>query len=320
MGKLSDTADTVGLSLEKLRALQLTAGDVGIDPDQLNTGLTKFVSVLGQVRDGNEGAIKSFDRLEGGLAKNVRAAKTTEEALNLVFAAMRKADTAGAALAGRELFGKSGAGIARLANATTTIEDLANNMNKLDVITGDQAKTWDDLGDRISKNMALAGTNVKAAFADPVLNALDSVAKIALEVGRAIRQAAEDMGFTIDTSSLDSFLVDLKLLNLEIKEFGTIKAVENLSDRLFGPNFTSVMSTVISTVRTVASVFIDLINVIASAVAGLASFATLDFAGVARQAASAAASFQNLQNDICGCCRSGARSDHADRRPRRGNG
>ena len=140
MGKLADTAETVGISFEALRGLQLKAGDVGIDPEQLNAGLTKFASVLGQVRDGNEGAVKSFDRLQGGLAKNVRAAKSTEEALNLVFDALRKADSAGAALGGRELFGKTGAGIARLAAATGTIDDLVKNMNKLDVVTERQGR------------------------------------------------------------------------------------------------------------------------------------------------------------------------------------
>ena len=128
--------------------------------------------------------------------------------------------------------------------------------------------------------------------------------KIVVEVARAIRQAAEDLGFSIDTSSLENLRVEFQLLNLEIAQFGTIKAVTNLSDRLFGPNFTSVMTGVINTVRTVSSVFIDLINIIASAVAGLASFTTLDFAGVARQAASAAASFQSLQTTFAGVAKS----------------
>ncbi len=298
MGKLADTAETIGITVEQLRALQLAAGEVGVSSEQLDTNLTKFTSVLGQVRDGSKSAYDSFNRLGAGLGDSVRSAKTEEEALNKVFEALRKADTASAALGARELFGKGGAGMVRLANATTTIQDLADSMNKLDIITGTQAKTWDDLGDRINKNMSLAGTNVKASFATPVLEALNQVAKVVLEVSRAIRQAAQDLGFNIDTSSIENFRVDLQILNIEIAKFGTARAVTNLSDRLFGSDFTNVATAVIAIIKSLASAFADLVNIISSAIAALASFATGDFAGVARQTASVTASYQNLGDTI----------------------
>jgi hypothetical protein len=298
MGKLADTAETIGITVEQLRALQLAAGEVGVSSEQLDTNLTKFTSVLGQVRDGSQSAYDSFNRLGAGLGDSVRSAKNEEQALNLVFEALRKADTASAALGARELFGKSGSGMVRLANATTTIQALADSMNKLDIVTGTQAKTWDDLGDRINKNMSLAGTNVKASFATPVLEALNQVAKVVLEVSRAIRQAAQDLGFNIDTSSIESFRVDLQILNIEIAKFGAARAVTDLSDRLFGSNFTNVATAVIAIIKSLASAFADLVNIISSAIAALASFATGDFAGVARQTASVTASYQNLSDTI----------------------
>ena len=169
MGKLADSAEVVGVSVEQLRALQLTAGEVGVSTEQLDTSLGKFTAFLGQVRDGSKSAVEAADRLQEGLSGVLRQKDlSTQQGLEKVFEAINKADTAAAALGSKEIFGKGGLGMVRVAAAVTTLDDLAASLNKLDVITGTQAKAWDDLGDRIGKNMKLAGDNVKASFATPV--------------------------------------------------------------------------------------------------------------------------------------------------------
>jgi hypothetical protein len=301
MGKLADTAETVGLAVEQLRALQMAAGEVGVSSEQLDTNLTKFTSVLGQVRDGSQSAYDSFNRLGAGLGDSVRSAKNEEQALNLVFEALRKADTASAALGARELFCKSGSGMVRLANATTTLDNLAKSMNALDVITGAQAKSWDDLGDRINKNMALAGANVKASFATPVLEALAEVSKVIVELSRTFRLIGTDALGNLNTSPIEKFRVELQLLNLEIQTFGALKALDNLAERLgLGANFASNVAAVINTIKLLASALLDLINIIASVSSAMGRFVVFDFSGALAQVNSARASFANLGQTVVG--------------------
>ena len=88
------------------------------------------------------------------------------------------------------------------------------------------------------------------------------------------------------------------MLEIEIKNFGTAQAVENLSDRLFGTNFTGAAEAVIATIKAMGSAFVDLINIISSAIAALASFATFDLSGALRQVESAKASFANIGSTI----------------------
>lgn len=298
MGKLADAADTVGVTVEQLRALQLTAGEVGVSAEQLDTGLGKFAATLGQVRDGNEGAVKSFDRLAPGLAGAVREAKNTEQALNLVFEALRKADAAGAALGAKELFGKQGLGFVRIAGATDSIAELESNINKLDVVTTAQAKGWDQLGDSISKNMKLAGTNVVSSFATPVLGALDAVSTIILELSRTFKLLVSPFADSFDISPLENFRVELQILNFEIQNFGAGKAVTNISDRLFGTSFTAFVSTTIGEIQSLAAAFSALIDIISGAASALKNFATGNFGAVGAATAQVVAGYSQLNSII----------------------
>lgn len=261
-GKLGDTADTIGTTVENLRALQLIGGEVGVESEKLTTGLEKFSGILGQVRDGAKGATDSFNNLSPGLADNVRNAKTFDEALQLVFTGLKNADTAAASLAARELFGKGGAGFARIAGAVEDVTKLGSTLNKLDVITTTQAKTWDQLGDSIARNMKLASQNVTASFAEPVLKVLDDVSKIVVELSRTFRLLAEPIAAGFATDALDNFRAEIQTLNFEIQNFGTGVAVGDLSERLFGKDATDSARTFITVLNSIGEI-LNQINVLA---------------------------------------------------------
>lgn len=268
-GKLADTADTIGVTFEQLRALQMVGGEVGVDSEKLSSGLEKFASVLGQVREGAQGATDSFDNLSPGLSNGVRNAKTMDQALQLVFQGLQKADTAAAALAARELFGKGGTGFVRIAAAATDVTKLADSVNRLDVVTGEQGKSWDQLGDSISKNMKLASTNVTASFAQPVLKVLDDVSKIVVELSRTFRLLVTPIAEGFATTALEEFRAELQTLNFEITKFGTAAATVDLAERIFGPDFVSQVRTILTQLNAIATALNAL-----TALAGAAGQAT----------------------------------------------
>src|SRR5262245_43450116 len=156
-GKLRDLSDSLGLTTAQIQGLQHAASQVGVSDEQLTTGLEKFASVLGNLRDNNKGAIESFEKLGSGMAQQVASATTFREALDLVFNAMNKLDPAAKALVGGELFGRGGrTGFGRIADeaqkAGGSINDLVKALNPLDVLTRKEIEQFDDLGDAIKRN------------------------------------------------------------------------------------------------------------------------------------------------------------------------
>jgi hypothetical protein len=269
LGKLADTAETIGFTVEQLKALEVAAADVGISGEQLSGIMEKFSVTLGKAREGDDATLKSLNRLQAGLADAVRSAGTAPEKFQLVLDALGKVDTATAAVSAREIFGKSGLAAIRLAG--TNLNELVKNMNAIDKAAIANAKSFDAIGDSVNKNFAQAGTNIKSTFAGPVLDALDPISKIILELSRSFVMLGQTLGQGVLGSVWDSFvggaqeaLIQLSTLNIEIANLGAGAAFQNLGQRLFGPQVTAAITLVIELLKSLGESILALISLFAS--------------------------------------------------------
>ena len=265
MGKLADTAETIGFTVEKLKALQVAAAEVGISGEQLNGMMEKFSVTLGKVREGDEGAIKSMNRLQAGLADAVRTAGSADEKFQLVIDALGKVDKATAAVSAREIFGRAGLAAIRLAGLS--LDELVQNMNAIDKAAIASAKSFDAIGDSVKKNFAQAGTNIKSAFAGPVLQALEPISNIVLELSRTFVLLASGPIATLFEpliTGAKDVLIQLNTLNIEIANLGAGAAFQNLGQRLFGPQVTAAITLVVSALQALGEAIVAVISLFAA--------------------------------------------------------
>lgn len=219
-GELVDLSDTIGVSVEKIQALQLGAAQVGISSEQLSTGLERFTASLDSIRKGAGGAFEAVERMSPALAKQVQAAKTVASALDLVFKALGQVDTAERAAAAKEIFGRGGIGMTRLAALTEAaggVEQYTASMHEADRITAAQAKRLDELGDTIAESFKIAQQNLVLTFGEPMLQLIKTFSDQLLEMSRTLRELEPGVAF----KDFMDWLIDPRLLE-------AISAIRNL--------------------------------------------------------------------------------------------
>jgi hypothetical protein len=142
-GKLSDR---LGVSTEKLTALQYAAETSDVGVDSLNTGLQKMLSTLGNARQGSEASAEAFNRL--GLDVQQLARADASDAFSQIAEKISTLPTASdRARAAMDIFGKQGQalmpmlseGAAGIAKATAEAERLGLTFSRVDASKLDAA-------------------------------------------------------------------------------------------------------------------------------------------------------------------------------------
>lgn len=87
---LGDKAEAIGVSVDFLAQMRYAAQKSGASVEQLDAGLQNFTKALGQARAGTGRMAAFLTKIEGPLLAQVKAAKTSEEAFNLMAGAMAK--------------------------------------------------------------------------------------------------------------------------------------------------------------------------------------------------------------------------------------
>ena len=107
--KLGEMAQRVGLSVDAYAQLQFAAAQADVDQEQFNSSMDRFNKSLGEAKAGTGSLLAFLTRVSPALARQVRGAKTTEQAFGLMTKAFEKVTDPGkrAALAAAA-FGKSG--------------------------------------------------------------------------------------------------------------------------------------------------------------------------------------------------------------------
>lgn len=276
-GKLVDLSDTTGLTVVQLQGLEAAAAQVGISWEQLTTATERFAVSMGKLNEADKGTVEALERLGQGTAQQVGSLTTMSDRLDAVFQALTKVDAASAALSAKELFGKAGVSIVRLAKATVeaggSIDDLVSKLNALDVITRENAERWDRLGDTIKLNLTLAQRNFQSLAATATLDPLNAIAEAFVNISRV----AKDVGEPLARAFSEELTAQIVAMEQAVTKF--LKSLEGLSAEQQKAKITEQLidPRLVQTINDIINIFEKLIEAVKKAAAALTAFANNPF-------------------------------------------
>ncbi len=113
--ELAMMADRVGMGVDAFASLRHAANLADVDQEKFNSSMDIFNKRIGQMKANGGPMLAFLNKVSPALAKQVRGAKSTEEAFGLVSDAMAKIPDAGRRAALEDaLFGKGGKGMSAL--------------------------------------------------------------------------------------------------------------------------------------------------------------------------------------------------------------
>lgn len=135
--EIAKTADVIGISTKALQEYRHAAQLAGVETGQLDSAFLAATKRIGELRVGTGTLVTFLDKSDKALKANVIAAKSTDEALDLVFDAMGKLtrQTDRAALSSA-LFGRT-AGV-KMTNlvkgGTASLKEMREEANRLGIV------------------------------------------------------------------------------------------------------------------------------------------------------------------------------------------
>lgn len=169
-GSLAETAQQLGVTAKQLQVYRFAAGQVGVSQEQLEIGLKKLNTSLGQAKLGADGPKKAFEALSKIIGKDIVAAsKQGGDALPLVADALSKvADRSKRAASETALMGKSGSALDNLlAGGSRALNQLAEAAEKLGIVLSDeQIRHADDAADKLRALKTVLSANIAGVVAD----------------------------------------------------------------------------------------------------------------------------------------------------------
>lgn len=150
--ELAKFSRQIGFTAEGLQEFQFAAERVGVGADLFDNSMGAFTKRLGEARAG-QGALLAVLKKAGPAFKDqILNAGSTEEALELYIAAMRKIeDPAARAAFAAGAFSRAGMKMARFADvAADEISNLRDEKRRLGVITNEQAAATETAADRLA--------------------------------------------------------------------------------------------------------------------------------------------------------------------------
>ena len=176
-GGLADLSGQLGVSVEFLQELRYAAGLAGVGAEELDGGLEALAKGLGQARAGTGKMAAFLGKVSPALLKQVKGAKSVEEAFDLMTTAISAVkDPARRAALATAAFGAAGPQIARvLGEGTEGLAKIRAEFRKTGAgLSGEQVAAADELGDNLDKlKLSLSGVaNVLVSRIVPVLGPL----------------------------------------------------------------------------------------------------------------------------------------------------
>lgn len=187
-GSLGEVAQQLGVTTTDLQKFRYAAGQVGVDQEKLEAGLSKLTVTLGNLAAGSAAPAKAFAAI--GLSAKDLAGVDTGTALRLIADGLGKIpDRAERAAVEVALFGKAGAALDNLlAGGSRALNELARAAEELGmVLSPDQIARADEAADKF----AAVQTVLKAKIAGVVADNANSIIALADGLGYLISKAGE---------------------------------------------------------------------------------------------------------------------------------
>lgn len=201
--KLGEMADRVGLSVDSYASLQFAAAQADVEQEAFASGMDKLNKQLGDMKTGKGGKFLAFlNEISPTFAKQVKGAKTTEEAFFLLTDAMAKLpDEQRQAKLAAEAFGKSNTQMGRFMHQGTKAileqeaefmrlsgsqEAFARNSGELDNATRKTETAFLGLRNAAVGALAPALTKIANAASEFLVKNRDGLARWAEDTGAKI--------------------------------------------------------------------------------------------------------------------------------------
>jgi len=170
---INDVAKAASVSTDTLQEMRHAASLSGISFDELDGSLQRFNKSIGEARAGSGSLYSYLKKVDQGLLDQVRSANSTDDALNLIFKAMKNVsnESERAALASAA-FGRSGTKLSVLADDYETLRKEAQSLGL--VIDSQLIKNADEAGDKLETLSRVIGTQLTSALleAAPAIQAV----------------------------------------------------------------------------------------------------------------------------------------------------
>jgi hypothetical protein len=226
--KLGEMAQRVGLSVDAYAQMQYAAAQADVEQEAFNGAMDQFNKRLGEAKAGTGGMLAFLAQVAPGLANQVRAAKSTEEAMGLLTQAFeRLEDPAKIAALSGAAFGKSGLQMGQwLHQGTKALEEQRAEFNRIAGSQEEYAKRAGELDNASRRtavsfgalrNAAMAKlfpslTKLSNAITGLVLKHGDRLVAFFEKVGGAIGAWVDGGGLEALTDQLSGFIDNVRTI------------------------------------------------------------------------------------------------------------
>ena len=175
--ELNKFSRTIGLSAQRLQEFEFIGGRQGVTSKELRAAFQKLNMSMGKARAGTGELAEGLKKVDKGLLKQVKGAKNTEQAIDIVLGAMAKEkDAFKRSAIAQAAFGESGVKLARISElGAEGIEKLAKEARESGaVMSGKALKQTEQMSNAIQrlKEQFKATTNTVMSQLLPVLEPL----------------------------------------------------------------------------------------------------------------------------------------------------
>ncbi len=232
--KLAEMAQRVGLSVDAYAQLQFAAAQADVEQEQFAAAMDQFNKRLGEAKAGGGPLLEFLNKVGPALARQVKGAKGTEEALGLMTSAFEKVtDPSKRAALAAAVFGKSGLQMGQFLGQGS--KAIGEQRRRYFELAGSQEKFAKDAGDADNaiRETEIAFLGLRNAAAGELFPALTELAHALANVLAGNRGAL--LGWARETGAAISAWVKsggIDRLVTSMKEWRD--TIGNVVDRLGG--------------------------------------------------------------------------------------
>lgn len=247
--ELGDVAERVGVSVDFLAQMRYAAQKSGVEVQKLDMGMRGFGQRLGEARAGVGDMVGFLNKASPALLRQLKAAKSNEEAFDLLASAMAKLeDPAKRAALAQHTLGDSD--LAPLfARGAESIKQLRKRYQEMNPEVGEAVKAAGNFGDSMD-DLHAATDGIKAALVTGLAPALTDIVKQLrewLQGHRAdIKEWAESLGKKLPGAFeklKDAFSTVIDVFRPFVDEGWKLKALAvGLAAVIVGPLISSIVS------------------------------------------------------------------------------
>lgn len=270
--KLAEMAQRVGLSVDAYAQLQFAAQQADVEAEAFGSAMDQLNKRLGEAKAGSGALLAFLEKVSPSLARQVKGAKTTEEALALLTGAFEKVkDPARRAALAAAAFGKSGLQMGQfLGQGTAAIEEQRRRFLELSGSQEEFARGAGDLDNAI-RETEMSFLGLRTAAAGALFPALTELARaltglLAGNRGR-IAQWAREVGAALSSwlagGGLERLVTTMRrwadTIATVVDKLGGLKGVATILGVYLGGGFLASVATAVGSLWQLGSAVLPMV-------------------------------------------------------------